>query len=150
MKKFFILSLFLFPVFNLFSQTNTTKEGDKILGIWKTGTGRAHIKITKYSDKYGGKITWMKIPNKPDGAPKLDDKNPDRSKNANPILGSNILLGFKYEGNKIYEGGTVYDPNNGKTYKCVITYQNDSTLNVRGYLGITLIGRTDTWKRVTQ
>jgi uncharacterized protein (DUF2147 family) len=145
-KFFFILS-FLFATGNFFSQSY---EADKIVGTWQTGTGRVHIKITKYSDKYGGKIVWMKVPNKPDGSPKLDEKNPDKSKNSNPVLGMNNLLGFKYAGNKLYEEGTIYDPNNGKTYKCTLTLQNDSTLVARGYVGIQMLGRSDTWKRVTQ
>jgi uncharacterized protein (DUF2147 family) len=47
-----------------------------------------------------------------------------------------------------YEDGTIYDPENGKTYSCTIEMVNANTLNVRGYIGISLIGRTDVWKRV--
>lgn len=131
---------------SLFSQTAT--DGDKIQGVWLSGSGKAHIKITKYGDKYGGKIVWLKEPNRADGSVKKDDKNPDKNKQSNPILGLNNLLGFTFEGDKTYEGGSIYDPENGKTYKCVITMEDANTLKVRGYVGIQMLGRTDTWKRV--
>lgn len=128
-----------------------SKSGESILGVWVTGTGKAHIKITKYGeDKFGGKIIWLREPNRADGSVKKDDKNPDKNKRSSAILGLNNLLGFTYSGNKEYEGGTIYDPENGKTYKCIITMDDENTLKVRGYIGIQMIGRTDTWKRVTE
>ncbi|MBI2722357.1 MAG: DUF2147 domain-containing protein [Bacteroidetes bacterium] len=145
MKKI-ISVLACFFTLGVFSQTAT--DGDKIQGVWLSGSGKAHIKITKYGDKYGGKIVWLKEPNRADGSVKKDDKNPDKNKQSNPILGLNNLLGFTFEGDKTYEGGSIYDPENGKTYKCVITMEDANTLKVRGYVGIQMLGRTDTWKRV--
>jgi uncharacterized protein (DUF2147 family) len=78
----------------------------------------------------------------------LDIKNPDPVKRKNPKIGLNNLLGFTYAGEGKYENGTIYDPENGKTYKCVMMLENDSVLKVRGYIGITMVGRTDVWKRV--
>lgn len=137
-----------FSVF--FSLLSNAQEGDKILGVWLTGSGKAHIRITKYGDKYGGQIVWLKEPKRADGSVKKDDKNPDKGKQSQTIIGLNNLLGFTYSGKKVYEGGTIYDPENGKTYKCVMTLKDDNTLDVRGYVGITMLGRTDTWKRVTE
>ena len=57
-------------------------------------------------------------------------------------------MGFTYEGNSVYDNGTVYDPENGKTYKCIMTLENINSLNVRGYIGFSFIGRTDVWTRV--
>ncbi len=150
MKK--LLVFFLFSFFtNVFSQSTASTEGDKILGLWLTGTGKAHIKITKYGDnKYGGKIVWLKEPTKPDGTAKKDTKNPDKIKQANNVLGLNNLLGFTFAGSKSYEGGSIYDPENGKTYKCIMTLDDANTLKVRGYVGVQMFGRTDTWTRVTE
>jgi uncharacterized protein (DUF2147 family) len=142
--------LILFISFSLFALglNAQNQEADKILGIWQTGSGKGRIQITKYADKYGGKLVWLREPNDATGKPKLDDKNPDVNKRKNPKLGLNNLLGFTYEGDGKYENGTIYDPENGKTYKCVMTLENENTLKVRGYIGFTLIGRTDTWTRV--
>ncbi len=148
MKKIFVflLSIVTFHFSN--AQTASVEESDKILGVWQTGSGKGRIQITKYSDKFGGKLIWLREPLDEKGNPKLDIKNPDENKRKNPKIGLNNLLGFTYEGKGKYENGTIYDPENGKTYKCVITLVDENTINVRGYVGITMIGRTDTWTRV--
>ncbi len=60
-----------------------------------------------------------------------------------------LLAGFEYEGDGRWSGGTIYDPNSGKTYRCIVTKVDDSTLKVRGYIGVPLLGRTETWTRKT-
>jgi uncharacterized protein (DUF2147 family) len=141
-----ILLVFMMMLGNLFLIAQN--EGDKILGTWLTTEGKAHILITKYSDKYGGKIVWLKNPNDEYGKPKVDKKNPDPAKRSNPTVGLNNLLGFTYDGDGEYEDGTIYDPANGKTYKCVMHLEGDNVLKVRGYVGVTALGRTETWTRV--
>ena len=132
---------------NCFGQS-VDAEADKILGTWLTGEGKGRILITKYGEKYGGKIVWLRDPNDENGNPKVDKKNPDESKRKNPTLGLSNLLGFTYEGKGKYENGTIYDPANGKTYSCVMTLEDNDRLKVRGYVGITMIGRSDNWTRV--
>ena len=143
-----LLVLFAVFVSTLLSAQSNSTEADKILGTWLTGEKKAHIQITKYGDKFGGKIIWLREPNDENGNPKVDKRNPDESKRKNPTLGLNNLLGFTYIGEGKYENGTIYDPANGKTYKCVMHLTNENTLDVRGYVGITMLGRTDTWTRV--
>ena len=148
MKKILFFTFFsvLFLSYTLaFAQT---AEGDKLTGTWLVGSGKAHIKITKYSDKYMGKIAWLKEPNNEEGKPKVDKNNPDASKRNVPLLGYTNLIGFKYKGNATWEEGTIYDAESGNTYKCIIKMTDDNTLNVRGYVGVSLFGRTDIWKRV--
>jgi uncharacterized protein (DUF2147 family) len=145
MKKARIIVALLFLPLFFCAQS---PEGDRILGLWQTGSGKGRIQITKYSDKYGGKLVWLREPNDEAGKPKLDIKNPDEKKRKNPKLGLNNLLGFTYKGDGEYEDGTIYDPENGKTYKCVMNLVDENTLKVRGYIGITMIGRTDIWTRV--
>ncbi|MCC6371479.1 MAG: DUF2147 domain-containing protein [Bacteroidia bacterium] len=147
MKKLLVLLVSFLTFTNLLAQT-AAADADRIIGVWQTGSGKGRVQITKYGDKYGGKIVWLKEPNDENGKPKLDKKNPDVSKRQATTLGLNNLLGFKSTGKGKYEGGTIYDPENGKTYSCVMTLENDNVLKVRGYIGISLIGRTDTWTRV--
>lgn len=149
MKSIFTLVLGLFFSINsIFAQDSETTEADKIIGVWEVGSGKARVKVTKYGEKYGGKIVWLKEPNYPDGTKKVDKNNPDDAKKTTPLLGLNNLLGFSYKGKSEYDGGTIYDPENGNNYNCVITLEDDNTLKVRGYIGVQLFGRTDTWKRV--
>ena len=148
MKKnlFLLVSILMFSLLN--AQTDEVVESDKIIGVWEVGSGKARVKITKYGDKFGGKIVWLKEPNYPDGNKKVDKNNPDETKREVPLLGYNNLLGFSYKGKAEYAGGTIYDPENGNTYNCVIVLKDDNLLEVRGYIGVQLFGRTDTWKRL--
>ena len=149
MKKLLSILIAVLAIEINFAQTHSQADADKILGAWQTGSGKGRILITKYGDnKFGGKIIWLREPLDAKGKPKTDVKNPDESKRKRPKMGLNNLLGFTYEGNNRFENGTIYDPENGKTYKCIITLINKNTLTIKGYSGITLISRTDTWRRV--
>jgi uncharacterized protein (DUF2147 family) len=143
-----IIALFLAGTFLMSMPMQNRAEANKILGLWQTGSGKGRIQITAYGEKFGGKLVWLREPLDETGHPKLDIKNPDPVKRKNPKIGLNNLLGFTYAGEGKYENGTIYDPENGKTYKCVMMLENDSVLKVRGYIGITMVGRTDVWKRV--
>jgi uncharacterized protein (DUF2147 family) len=63
------------------------------------------------------------------------------------VLGLVNMWGFKYSDNNEWTGGKIYDPKNGKTYSCKISMENNNSINVRGYIGVSLIGRTDKWTR---
>ncbi|MEZ4903344.1 MAG: DUF2147 domain-containing protein [Spirosomataceae bacterium] len=80
--------------------------------------------------------------------PKLDKNNPDTQKKTLPILGLVNLKDFKYDGDNLWENGKIYDPENGKEYSCKMRLINQNQLDVRGYIGISLMGRTDSWTRV--
>lgn len=122
-------------------------QKDKIEGTWYNQEKTSKIQIYKAVDgKFWGKIVWLQEPLK-DGKPKVDEHNPNEKWRNNPIINLPILKGFKKTGDKTYEGGTIYDPRNGKTYDCIITYRNNNELGLRGYVGISLIGRTNTWTR---
>lgn len=124
-------------------------NADACLGTWLTGSKKGHVQIYKQGDKYFGKIVWLKEPNDPaTGKPKSDIKNADAQKKSRPILGLVNLSDFKYEGNNVWEDGKIYDPENGKEYSCKMRLVNPNQLDVRGYIGVSLIGRTDSWIRV--
>ena len=83
----------------------------------------------------------------PEGKEKTDVHNPDASKHSRPIIGMVFMTGFTPAGSGKWENGTIYDPNNGNTYSCNMELEGTNTLKVRGYIGISLIGRTEIWKR---
>lgn len=120
----------------------------QILGTWLSGSGKGHVKIEQIGNSYHGYLIWLKEPNDENGKPKKDAKNPDPALAAKPLIGTRLLKSFVYKGNGVWSDGTIYDPENGKTYKCTITLKDNNTMEVRGYIGISLIGRTDVWKRV--
>lgn len=117
---------------------------DHIARTWYNEEKTAKIQVYKATDgKYYGKIVWLKEPDR-DGKPKTDINNPNKARRNDPIMGLLLLKGFEKESDNLYEDGTIYDPKNGKTYSCKITYAGDH-LDVRGYVGISLIGRTTRW-----
>lgn len=122
------------------------QSADDILGTWLTEGGKSKVVVTKVDGKYYGKIIWLKTPNR-DGKPKKDIHNEDEPLRSRPILGMNVIAGFEWDDDE-YEDGTIYDPENGKLYSCVITFTDKNTLDVRGYIGFSLIGRTTVWTRV--
>lgn len=145
MKK---LTLLLFPI-SFFGKTLAQNNPDACLGIWLTGSKKGHIQIFKQGDRYFGKIVWLQEPNDPaTGKPQLDTQNPDAQKKSQPILGMVNLRDFKYSGGNLWENGKIYDPENGKEYSCKMTLVNANQLDVRGFIGLSIIGRTDKWTRI--
>ena len=140
--KHSLVILGLLFIFNINAQT---LKGDEVLGTWLVGNSKAKIQIYKNNSKYHGKFVWLKEPTYSDGKPKVDKNNPDKSKTNLPLMGMNLLKDFVFQDNK-WEDGTIYDPESGKTYNCIIKYR-DGRLEVRGYIGFSLIGRTDVWFR---
>lgn len=128
--------VFSFVVPVLLAQNNSQ---DAVLGVWFNAEKDGKIQIYKQADKYYGKLIWMKNPRK-------DNENSDEKLKGRDLQGVVLLNGFKYTG-KTWEDGTIYDPKNGKTYSCIIKSKSANTLDIRGYIGISLIGRTTTWTR---
>jgi uncharacterized protein (DUF2147 family) len=125
------------------------EEHTKIYGMWWSPEKESKIKFFKATDgKVYGKIVWLKEPNEANGKPKLDDNNPIVAKRKNALLDLIILRSFVYDGDNEWSEGTVYDPENGKTYNCNISLDGDKKMNLRGYVGVSLLGRTAVFARV--
>ena len=114
---------------------------ESVLGTWLVVKEDAKVTIYKCDDKFCGKITWLKTPED------LDTKNPDPAKRSEKILGMNILWGFTFSRGQ-WVGGRIYDPDSGKTYRCKMWLKSDDKLNLKGYVGIPLFGRSEIWTRV--
>lgn len=142
-----IKKLSLLLVITLCTLTVFAQKKDDILGKWINPSGEGQIEIYKKGDKFYGKLAWIKEPNDESGKPKTDVKNPNASLRTKPLLGLEILKDFVFEDEK-WTDGTIYDPKTGKTYSCNITLKENGQLNIRGYIGISLIGRSESWKRV--
>ena len=128
---------------------------DAIVGKWLDGEQKAQIEIYKADGKYFGKIVWLKEPTYPAddkkgmaGKRKVDRENPDPARRNQPVLGLVILRNFVFANGNLWQRGQVYDPKNGKDYKCKLTLKSPDALDVRGYIGFSFIGRTDSWTRV--
>ena len=140
-RSAFLVVLLLFAL-QAFAQTK-----DDVLGKWLNPTGEGQIEIYKKGDKYFGKLVWIKDPTDENGKPKKDEKNPNESLRSKPILGLEILKNFVFDDGK-WVDGSIYDPKSGKTYSCKLTLKDDKQLSIRGFIGVSLIGRTEVWKRI--
>lgn len=142
------LVLLAFTSIGILSSFSEVNNSDAIVGYWRTGDSKAIVEIYKQADKYSGKIVWLAEPNDPEtNKPKVDKKNEDDKLKTRPILGIVNLRDFKFIKNNLWEDGKIYDPKSGEDYSCTIKMTDDNTIEVRGYVGISLFGRTDTWKR---
>jgi uncharacterized protein (DUF2147 family) len=144
MKKLFTISILVLLGTALFAQ-----DANKVVGVWLTQDGDSKVTISKDSKgKFNGEITWLKEPLK-DGKPKVDDKNPDTKFHTRPILGLRLLEGFVFDAKKNeWISGTIYDPKEGKTYKCFMWFDKDpNKLSVKGFIGFSFIGREVVWTR---
>jgi uncharacterized protein (DUF2147 family) len=136
------IAMLLFFVLSVSAQ-----NADAVLGKWLNPSGEGQVEIYKKGDKFFGKLAWIKFPNDANGKPKTDIKNPDASLRTRPELGLELLKNFTFDGDNVYEGGTIYDPKSGKTYSCKMTLSGKK-LKIRGYVGISLFGRSEEWTRV--
>ncbi|MFC5408621.1 DUF2147 domain-containing protein [Larkinella bovis] len=148
MKSFPLLIVFLFIASTLPAFTPATNP-DAVLGTWLNGTKRGHIQIYKKGDQYFGKLVWLKEPNDPvTGKPRTDVKNSQSSLRTRPLVGLDVMQGFIYDGGKVWADGNIYNPEDGKEYSCKLTLKDPNTLDVRGYIGISLIGKSQIWTRI--
>jgi uncharacterized protein (DUF2147 family) len=147
MKRGLLLLLPLCVAFsmNLYAQSGAA---DAVVGTWLVEDKKAKIEIYNKGDRYYGKIIWLREPNDKNGKPKLDKENPEEKLRSRPLVGLVMLTGFVYDEDNVWEDGDIYDPKNGKTYSCEMTLAEDGkTLDVRGYIGFSFIGRSQTWTR---
>jgi len=138
-RLFIIAALF---ITSLFFGQNT------VIGKWKTiddvtGKAMSVVEIYEKDGKIYGRVSdILEVKNRNN---KCDNcSGEDKGK---PILGLVIIKGLQKDGDE-YSGGKILDPKNGKVYKCTINLEGKDKLKVRGYLGISLLGRSQYWYRV--
>ena len=125
-----------------------TVHAQSVIGKWKTiddetGEAKSIVEIYEKSGKiYGKVVDILRADHKKDVCTKCEGAEKNK-----PILGMVIISGLKKDGSE-YSGGTILDPTNGKKYKCYIALDSADKLKLRGYVGISIMGRTQYWTRV--
>jgi uncharacterized protein (DUF2147 family) len=138
MKTLLFLGLF-------FIHDMTYAKGDNVLGYWWTPKKDGKVRIIKKDGKYKAHLVAVlkKFAND------LDKKNPKKNLRNKKVLGMKLFWDFEYNENSArYLNGRIYDANNGKTYKCRMQIDKKGNLEVRGYIGISLFGRTEIFEKV--
>lgn len=133
-----------------FAAAGAMAQEASLVGLWKniddeTNKPKALIRITESNGEYKGKIEKLFRPANEEQNPKCDKC--EGALKDQPIIGMTILTGIKKEGAE-YAGGQILDPGNGKLYKSKITLaEGGKKLSMRGYIGMPMLGRTQTWVR---
>ena len=135
MKKILLL------IFILSSTLAYSTEADDIVGTWLTAEKKGHIKIYKKNNKYHGKLVWN------NDSTKVDSNNPEESKRSRKLRGMVLLTHLEWNGES-WENGYIYDPETGKTYNCKAELDGNNKLKFRGFVGVSLLGRTTEWTRL--
>lgn len=138
--------LFLIPIAVGAAAPNGSPEG-----YWLTAKHDAVIELYRCAgEELCGRIAWFRL--RPDNTnpQALDIKNPDPAKRAQSLCGLAFITGFKAVATDRWEDGTIYDPNSGSTYRGTIQLRPDGTLDLHGYIGISLIGRSEIWTHYPQ
>ena len=140
MKKIISFSFALTVLFTLSFAKSNTSVADKIIGVYWSPKKDAKIEIYKKGDMYFGKSIWSSTKRK-------DLKNPNPALRERDLLGIELFTNFAYK-DGTYEDGKIYNPESGKTYDCKMSFSGKNP-KVRGYVGISLFGRTEIFERLT-
>jgi uncharacterized protein (DUF2147 family) len=147
MKKLsLLLAAMAFTFVISLGQTVRAEHGG-VMQTWYTLENKSKVQIYKCGEKICGKFIWLKEPTTEEGKPKIDINNEDEDARGKPIIGLVMLNDFVEDAQTAHAwtGGTIYDPENGKTYSSNMTLNDDGTLTVRGYVGLPIFGRSQEW-----
>ena len=143
MKKTILLPLFCLCTSFLFAQSP-----NDILGVWLNEEGDAQIEVFKKDSKFYGKIVWLEKAKDENGEWMLDVKNPDEKLKSRRKLGMTVMHNLVWDADeKEWNDGKIYDAREGDTYSLYAKTDGIDILNLRGYIGFSLFGKTTTWSR---
>ena len=123
-------------------------ESPTLVGTWLHANQRIRLEIAPCGDRLCGKLVWFKRPNDAQGRPLTDFENPDPALRTRPLLGLTVLRGLRRVGERTWEDGKIYNPDDGEDYNVTISIQDDATARVRAYVFLPVFGQTQTWTRV--
>jgi uncharacterized protein (DUF2147 family) len=122
-------------------------KASDIIGTWLSEKKDGVIKVSLNEGQFRGHLLAFKKDKVDLGKVSLDKNNPDEKLKVRELRGIEMLWGFKFDDDE-WSGGKIYDPISGKTYKSYMNLDGKNTLNLRGYVGIPLFGRTSVWTRI--
>ena len=144
MKIITLITIFLSFTQILFAQN----KASDVVGIWMTAENESKIEIFEQEGKFYGKIVWLRETTL-NGKPKIDDKNPNLQLKNRPIQGMIFMENFTFDGKYQWTNGNIYDSRSGKTYSSKMWLSDGKTLQLRGFWGVSLLGKTTTWTKTT-
>jgi uncharacterized protein (DUF2147 family) len=134
-----------------------TAAGDDsaVVGVWEVEDKSGRIEIHRCGPRFCGRIAWLREPTYPaddpggmGGKPLVDRDNPKKELRNRPQLGLQIMEGYAWKGNNLWDEGTIYNTENGTSYRSSLTLLDRNRLKLRAYVGISLFGGSTVWQRV--
>jgi uncharacterized protein (DUF2147 family) len=123
----------------------------KIHGLWVDNKDPSRQKFAVMVEDCGSKLCgslyWLKKPLSANGLPKRDKHNPKEALRDRPLCGLQILTGFQHTHDALWQDGEIYNPDDGLTFSSTMKLSPEGTLKIRGYVGISLFGKTLEWVR---
>jgi uncharacterized protein (DUF2147 family) len=142
------------------SSASASAQQSRIMGVWLTESGVAQVKLGPCADPKSGPLCGFIVglinPKGPDGkvvAPEMatDYRNEKPELRSRKVIGMPLIWGFRKTSNPdSFEGGQIYNGEDGKMYSANVTLEADGRLKLRGYAGTPLFGKTQYWTRVSQ
>lgn len=143
-----VLRLACFLLFLPLLAPSLAAQSPTPVGVWLHANGRIQVEIAPCGERLCGKIVWFKWPNDDQGLPLVDLKNPDPALRTRPLLGLEILSDLRRTAERTWEGGKIYNPDDGADYRAQMSIQDDGTLRLRAYVLLPFFGETLIWTRV--
>jgi uncharacterized protein (DUF2147 family) len=129
------------------TSAQTPGQRADITGIWIDHTGRGAVEFTRCGSAICGNLVWLEKPNDDKGQPFKDGNNPDTKLRSRTICGLPIIGAAAPKEAGTYDGGWIYNPEDGKSYTVEVKLVSPNIATVTGYLGMKFLGQTFTWKR---
>jgi uncharacterized protein (DUF2147 family) len=126
---------------------SSAAQAKDVAGVWLSDDGEGAVEIQPCGDKRCGRLVWLKTPLDNDGRPLVDANNPEPALRKRPVCGIDIIKDVALQSDGSWDGGSVYDPEEGKVYSVMLKAKGNESLEVTGYLGIKALGETLTWTR---
>lgn len=123
-------------------------QQDPAFGMWLRATGTSIIKIEPCGQRACGRLVWLRDKTDANGQPRMDSENPDPAKRNRRLCGIAIMWGFERTSAGNWENGKIYKADEGDVYDSYIEIQDDGRLKLRGYLGVSLLGKSEILTRV--
>lgn len=141
-----ILNISIALIFAFITNVKAQTGENEIIGKWESDKKDVRLEFFKSGTEYQARLLWGNQVVESDGkTSKKDMKNPDKNLRTRDILGIVNVTGLKWDDGE-FTSGKIYNPPSGDTYKCKV-WIKDGKLNLRGYMGFSLLGQTATFHR---
>lgn len=142
LRKTLLVAAFLFA-----GATTEALSSNDLTGVWVTDDGLGAVEFVACGAKRCGRIVWLKNPCGGDGKPLRDVNNPDAKARERMLCGLEVVRDLQRQDDGSWDNGTVYDPDEGKTYSVAVKELPGGNLQVTGYWGSKILSETMIWKK---